>query len=77
MAVREIRSAERELRLAEMVIEHQEKIIIQKDSIIEQQSKIIEKIVSKSIMMDSLENKEELEEIYDGLKIGESKFLKV
>ncbi len=26
-------------------------------------------------MMDSLENKEELEEIYDGLKIGESKWL--
>ncbi len=75
MAVREIRSAERELRLAQTVIEHQDKIIVQKDSIIEQQNKVIEKIKSKSIMMDSLENKEELEELYDGLKIGESKFL--
>ncbi len=76
MAVREIRSAERELRLAQTVIEHQDKIIVQKDKLIEQQNKVIEKIQSKSIMMDSLENKEELEEIYDGLKIGESKFLK-
>jgi len=76
MAVREIRSAERELRLAQTVIEHQDKIIVQKDTIIEQQNKVIEKIQSKSIMMDSLENKEELEELYDGLKIGESKFLK-
>ena len=76
MAVREIRSAERELRLAQTVIEHQDKIITQKDSIIEQQNKVIEKISSKSIMIDSLENKEELEEIYEGLKIGESKFLK-
>lgn len=76
MAVREIRAAEREMRLAQTVIEHQDKIIVQKDSIIEQQNKVIEKIQSKSIMMDSLENKEELEEIYEGLKIGESKFLK-
>ena len=76
MAVREIRSAERELRLAQTVIEQQDKIITQKDSIIEQQNKVIDKISSKSIMIDSLENKEELEEIFDGLKIGESKFLK-
>jgi hypothetical protein len=76
MAVREIRSGERELRLAQTVIEHQDKIINQKDSIIEQQNKVIEKIQSKSIMMDSVENKEELEELYDGLKVGESETLK-
>ncbi len=76
MAEREIRSSERELRLAQTVIENQDKIILQKDTIIGQQDKFIEKIKSKSIMFDSLENKEELEKICDGLKIGESKFLK-
>lgn len=76
MAVREIRSAERELRLAQTVIEHQDKIIYQKDSIIEQQNKVIEKIQSKSIMMDSLENKEEFEKVFEGLEVGESKILK-
>lgn len=68
--------AEMEFRLATKVIESQDKTIQQKDLTIEQQSKIIEKITSKSIMIDSAENKEEFEEIYDGLKIGESKFLK-
>ncbi len=76
MAVREIRTSERELRLAQTVIGNQDKTIQQKDSTIEQQNKIIEMISSKTIMMDSVENKEELEEIYDGLKIGESEFLK-
>lgn len=76
MAVREIRSAEREMRLAQTVIEHQDKIIVQKDSIIEQQNKVIEKIQSKSIMMDSLENKAEFEKVFDGLEFGESKELK-
>ncbi len=51
-------------------------IISQKDSTIEQQSKLIEKISSKSIMIDSVENKEELEELYDGVKVGESETLK-
>ena len=76
MAVREIRSAERELRLAQTVIESQDKIIFQKDTLIEQQTKVIDKITSKSIMMDSLENKEEFEKIFDGLEVGESKILK-
>lgn len=76
MAEREIRSSERELRLAQTVIEHQDKIILQKDTIIGQQNKVIEKINSKSIMMDSLENKEEFEKVFDGLEIGESKELK-
>jgi hypothetical protein len=76
MAEREIRSSERELRLAQTVIESQDKIILQKDSLIEQQSKIIDKITSKSIMMDSVENKEEFEKVFDGLEFGESKELK-
>lgn len=75
MTEREIRSSERELRLSQTVIEHQDKIILQKDTIIEQQNKVIEKITSKSVMMDSLENKEELEKIYDGLEVGYSKWL--
>ena len=61
MRLREIRSAEKEMLLAQTVIEHQDKIISQKDSIIEQQNRVIDKISSKSIMMDSVENKEELE----------------
>lgn len=68
--------AEMEFRLATKVIESQDKIIQQKDLTIEQQSKIIEKITSKSIMIDSAENKEELEEIYEGIRVGESKWLK-
>lgn len=76
MAEREIRSADRELRLAQTVIELQDKIIYQKDTIIEQQNKVIEKITSKSIMVDSLENKGEFEKVFDGLEFGESKELK-
>jgi hypothetical protein len=70
------RMAETEVRLAFKVIESQDKIISQKDSTIEQQNRVIEKITSKSIMMDSLENKEEFEKIFDGLEVGESKWLK-
>ena len=69
------RMTEMEFRLAQKVIESQDKIIQQKDSTIEQQSKLIEKITNKAVMIDSAENKEELEEIFDGLKIGKSKFL--
>lgn len=76
MAEREIRSSERELRLAQIVIEHQDKVILQKDTIIGQQNKVIEKVTSKSIMMESLENKAEFEKVFDGLEIGESKELK-
>ncbi len=72
----EFRSVNYALQLAQQNIDNNQITIKQKDSIIEQQNKVIEKIQSKSIMMDSLENKEELEELYDGLKIGESKFLK-
>ncbi|HEX8195994.1 MAG TPA: hypothetical protein VF571_07390 [Pyrinomonadaceae bacterium] len=75
MKEREIRTSSNELRLAQTVIEHQDKIILQKDSIIEQQNKVIEKITSKSIMMDSLENKEELEKFCEGFEVGKSEFL--
>jgi NAD-dependent SIR2 family protein deacetylase len=68
--------AETELRLAEKFIQNQDDILSKKDYIIDEQRKIIEKVTSKSIMIDSLENKEELEEIIEGLKVGESKFLK-
>ena len=67
--------AEMEFRLAHKVIESQDKIIEEKNVTIEQQSKIIEKIISKSIMIDSAENKEELEELFEGVKVGKSKFL--
>jgi hypothetical protein len=76
MAVRELQFNEKLLIAQSDTIREKNLTISQQQSVIEQKDKIIEKISSKSIMMDSAENKEELEEIYDGLKIGESKFLK-
>ena len=76
MVAREMQLTEKLVIAQSEIIQEKNIIISQKDSIIEQQNKVIEKITSKSIMIDSLENKEELEDIYDGLKIGESKFLK-
>lgn len=76
MMENELRSAQYTLRLAQQTVEHQDKIIQQKDSIIEQQNRVIEKVTSKSIMMDSVEKKEEFEKIFDGLEVGESKELK-
>lgn len=75
MAVREIQLAEKVIMIQSETIREKNTTISQKDSTIEQQSKIIEKISSKSIMMDSVENKDELEEICDGLKIGEFRWL--
>lgn len=75
MKERELQLTKKFLIVQSETIREKNIIISQKDSIIEQQNKVIEKITSKSIMIDSLENKEELE-ICDGLKIGESKFLK-
>ena len=69
------RMTEMEFRLAQKVIESQDKIIQQKDLTIEQQSKIIEMITDKAVMINSAENKEELEELFDGVKVGKSKFL--
>jgi hypothetical protein len=76
MVVREIQASERVITVQSQIIQEKEIIISQKDSIIEQQNKIIERIASKSIMMDSLENKEEFEKVFEGLEIGESKFIK-
>lgn len=76
MAVRELQFNEKLLIAQSDTIREKNITISQQQSVLEQQNKVIEKIQSKSIMMDSVENKEELEEIYDGLKIGESKFLK-
>ena len=58
------------------MIEKQDQGILQKDTRIEQQNRVIEKITSKSIMIDSLENKEDFEKVFDGLEFGESKELK-
>ncbi len=71
----EIRSAQYALRLAQQNIENQDKIITRQNSFIDNQNKIIEKITSKSIMIDSLENKEELEKFCDGFEVGKSEFL--
>lgn len=76
MAVREIQVNEKLLLAQSDMIREKNLTISHQQTVIENQNKIIEKILSKSIMMDSAENKEELEEIYDGIKVGESKFLK-
>lgn len=75
MAVRELQFNEKLLTVQSQTISEKNITISHQQSVIEQQNKIIEKISSKSIMIDSAENKEELEEICDGLKIGKSKFL--
>ena len=75
MAVRELQFNEKLLIAQSDMIREKNITISQQQSVIEQQDKIIEKISSKSIMMDSAENKEELEEIYDGLEAGHSKWL--
>lgn len=71
------------LRMAQNLVEAQHKtiedqsgMIVQQAIFIQQQKEHIEKITNPAVMINSAENKEELEEIYDGLKIGESKFLK-
>lgn len=76
MIARELQISEHLLLVQSQTIKEKNLIISQKDLVIEQQSNIIDKIESRSIMMDSAESKEEIEEIYNGLKIGESKFLK-
>lgn len=76
MAVREIQLNEKLLLAQSDVIREKNITISQQQNVIENQSKIIEKISSKSIMTDSLENKEAFEKIFDGLEFGESKELK-
>lgn len=76
MAVRELQFNEK-LLVAQSDTIHEKNITIsQQQSMIENQNKIIEKISSASVMMNSAENKDELEEVYDGLKVGESDTLK-
>jgi len=73
----------RELQFNEKLLVAQSEIIQEKNVTIsqlqtnnEQQARIIEKITNPKIMMDSVENKEEFEKVFDGLEIGESKELK-
>ncbi len=75
MAARELQFNDKLLTAQSEMIHEKNVTISQLQSVTDQQQKIIEKISSKSIMMDSVENKEELEEVYDGLKVGESKWL--
>lgn len=76
MAVREIQVSEKLLLAQSDMIREKNVTISQQQTFIENQNKIIEKISSKSVMMDSLENKAEFEKVFDGLEFGESKELK-
>jgi hypothetical protein len=73
MAVREFQLSEKVMQLQSETIREKDILLSQKDSIIDQKDKIIEKISSKSIMTDSLENKEKL---YEGLEFMPSEALK-
>ncbi|MCD9187450.1 MAG: hypothetical protein LUM44_13525 [Pyrinomonadaceae bacterium] len=75
MAVRELQFSEKLIAAQSDMLHEKNLTISQLQFINEQQQKIIEKISSKSIIMDSVENKEELEKIYDGLEAGYSKWL--
>lgn len=75
MTVRELQFNEKLLVAQSEMIKEKNVTISQLQSVNEKQSKIIEKLSSKSIMIDSAENKEELEKIYEGIEVGESKFL--
>jgi hypothetical protein len=68
------RITEMEFRVTQKALESQDKIILQQSVLLEQQAKVIEKITSKSIMIDSLENKDEFEKIYEGIEITHSKW---
>jgi hypothetical protein len=78
MAKTELLSAQYALSLAQSNIENQDQIIVRQHSTIENLNKVIEKITSNSIMTDSLEkkDKEEFEEVCEGLRVGESKWLR-
>ncbi len=69
------RITEMEFRVTQKALESQDKIILQQSVLLEQQAKVIEKITDKAIMINSAENKEELEEVFEGIKVGKSKFL--
>ncbi len=76
MAVRELQFNEKLLVAQSEIIQEKNVTISQQQTVISQKDKIIEKLSSKSIMIDSVENKEEFEKIFDGLEVGESKELK-
>ncbi len=67
--------AVREIQLNEKLLLAQSDMIREKNVTISQQQSIIEKLSNKSIMIDSAENKEELEEVYKGIKVGKSESL--
>ncbi len=76
MAVTEFR-----LKIAQSLVEaknktisDQSEIIFQQTTVIQQQKEHIEKIINPAIMSNSSENKEELEEIYDGLKLVKASY---
>lgn len=71
----ELRSTQYAFRLAQQTIENQDDIISQQRSVIDNQNKIIEKITDPKIMINSLENKEELEKFCEGFEVGKSEFL--
>lgn len=73
MAARELQSSEKLIAAQSDMLHEKNLTISQLQSVNEQQQKIIEKISSKSIMMDSLENKEKL---YEGLEFVPSEALK-
>jgi hypothetical protein len=73
MAKTEILSTQYALRLAQQNIENQDKIIHHQNSFVDNQNKIIKKIMSESIMIDSLESREKL---YEGLEFIPSETLK-
>lgn len=75
MAARELQFTEKLLIAQSETIQEKNLTISQQQSVIEQQNKIIEKITSKSIMVDSLENKDELEKFCEGFEVGKSEFL--
>ncbi len=75
MAVRELQFNEKLLVAQSDMINEKNVTISQLQTVNEQQQKIIEKISSKSIMMDSAQNKEELEKFCEGFEVGKSEFL--
>ena len=75
MAVRELQFNEKLLIAQSDTIREKNITISQLQSANEQQHRIIEKISSKSIMMDSLENKEEFEKVFEGIEVGYSKWI--
>ena len=79
MAKTEILSTQYALNLAQQNIDNQDRIIVRQNSVIEDLGDIIEKITSNAVMIDSVEKKEqkeEFEEIYEGVRSGESKWFR-